>query len=56
MGKAEAAKEALLGFKLTILREFHMWKGHADFINKSALLFVFFFNQTQMHPFKGLID
>lgn len=43
MGKAKAAKEAMLSFKLTILREFHMWKGHTDFINKSALQFVFFF-------------
>lgn len=55
-GKAKAAEEAVLGFKLTILREFLMLKGHSDFINKSALLFVFFFNQTQMHPVKGLSD
>lgn len=55
-GKAKVAKEAILSFKLTILRQFHMWKGHEDFINKSGLLFVFFFNQTQMHPVKGLSD
>lgn len=55
-GKAKVAKEAVLRFKLSILRQFHMWKGHADFINKSALLFVFFLNQTQMHLVKGLSD
>lgn len=56
MGEGKAAKETILSFKVAILRAFRMWKGHPDFINKSALLFVFFFNQTQMHPVKGLSD
>lgn len=41
-----------------MLKEVDKWKGQAHFINKSIQLFVFLFNQIQMHPIKdhGWLD
>lgn len=41
-----------------MLKEVDKWKGQAHFINKSIQLFVFLFNQIQMHPVKdhGWLD